>query len=207
MIFIMKINPKKLFYSFIHIFFITGILYAFYHFALTPKRVMEIRRMWAYESWIILSFYCLFIFLILIEQDRLKAIKDKFIFFKNILSINLILLVFPWGLFLILAPHDLLTILRLSSYYWRILGIMSILGSVLYYFPYKFYKNKLTYYILLFGCVDNFLAGIIVGFLFFSEKIPLIAFASAPLLFYFSYFFFEQFKQYRRVKIELKNQV
>lgn len=190
---------KKYFYLFIHVNFIIGFLYAFYHFATTPRSIFLSRRLWAYECWIILSFYSLFIYLILTEKELLA--KEKLIVrlkaFRRILLVNLLLLVFPWGLFLILAPRDLLEILRLYPIYWRILGFFSLLGALLYYFPYQFYNKRLVYYILIFGFVDNLLAAIIVCGLFVSHKIPLIAFSTTPLLFYFSFFFLKQARDYK----------
>ena len=132
---------KKLFYSFIHVSFVTGILYAIYHFARTPKTIMEVRRMWAYESWIILSFYCLFVFLIMIEEDKLTGVKARISYFKNILLINLVLLIIPWGLCLLLAPGNLMSMLNLNSIYFRILGGMSLVGAVVYYLPYQFFGD------------------------------------------------------------------
>lgn len=191
-------KAKHYFYLFIHINFLSGFLYAFFHFLTTPKSIFLSRRLWAYECWIILSFYCLFIYLILLEgEQKLKKTLDRINFFKRILLVNLLLLVFPWGIFLLFGPRDLLEMFHLYPVYWRILGFFSLLGAVLYYFPYRFYKKKWTYYILLFGSVDNLLAALIVSFLFISQKIPLIAFASTPLLFYFSFFFFKQAKNYK----------
>jgi len=195
---------KKLFYSFIHINFVTGILYAFYNFIRTPRSIMEIRRMWAYESWIILSFYCLFVFLILIEKEKLVNAKQKIIYFKNTLLINLALLILPWGLFLLLAPTNLMEMLNLNSIYWRILGGMSLVGALVYYLPYQFFKKPFTYYILMFGAIDNLLAGLIVAVLFFSNRAPVTAFASVPLLLYFSYFFWEQSKDYKGIIKEIR---
>lgn len=185
---------KKFFYLFIHFNFLSGFLYALYHFLDTPKSIFLSRRLWAYECWIILSFYCLFIFLILLEKEvKIKqALREKISMYRKILLVNLLLLVFPWGLFLILAPTDLLDILRLNSFYWRILGMFSLLGALIYYFPYRFYKNKWAYYIFIFGFIDNLLAGLAVSLLFLFKKIPLVAFSSMPLLFYFSSFFLRQ---------------
>ncbi len=187
---------KSRFYLFIHFNFITGFLYAFYHFLITPRATLEQRRLWAYESWIIFSFYCLFLFLILIDQE-VKFNLDKF---KRILLVNLILLVFPWGLFLLLAPANLLTMLELNSIYWRILGGFSLLGAVIYYLPYQFYDWKWTRYILIFGFIDNFIAGMIIFILFLLGSLPFIVLGAVPLLFYFSFFFLKQAKHYELEK-------
>ena len=106
--------------------------------------------------------------------------------------------VFPWGLFLLLGPRELLVLFGLGSVYWRILGGFSLLGALIYYFPYQFYRRKLTRSILIFGAFDNLIAGLVVIFLFMFGRIPLIAFSSFPLLFYFSYFFFDQARVYKR---------
>lgn len=190
---------KQYFYLFIHLNFLTGFFYAFYHFLNTPRSIFLSRRLWAYECWIILSFYSLFLYLILTEKEFAlrEGLKIRLAAFRRILLVNLLLLVFPWGLFLLFAPRDLLEVLHLYPMYWRILGIFSLLGALLYYFPYRFYKNKLAFYILTFGFLDNLLAGIIVSALFLLKKIPLLAFSSTPLLFYFSFFFLKQARIYK----------
>jgi hypothetical protein len=194
-------KAKKFYYFLLHAFFITGILYAFRQFIRTPRIEILQRRLWAYENWIIMSFYLLFVYLTLTEREgRLKKAKNRLKEFRRILSVNLILLIFPWGIFLLIAPKDLLILLGLNSIYWRILGIMSICGAAIYYFPYRFYRHKLSKLILVFGMYDNFVAGIVVTFLFFTRRVPLIAWASTPLLFYFSYFFREHSKKVRKIK-------
>ncbi|MBN1168376.1 hypothetical protein JXA63_00645 [Candidatus Woesebacteria bacterium] len=186
-------KPRKLYYFFIHTFFISGIFYAFAKFIRTPRIEMFQRRLWAYENWIIISFYLLFVYLILTEKEgRFKKAKHRINEFKRILTVNLILLIFPWGLFLIFSPKYLLTMFGMGSIYWRILGIGSLIGAVIYYFPYRFYRSKFTKYVLLFGIIDNFVAGAIVTYLFFMKKVPLMAWSATPLLFYYSYFFKEQ---------------
>ena len=197
-------KTKKLFYSFIHINFVTGVLYAVYHFLRTPRSLMEIRRMWAYESWIILSAYCLFIFLILMEEQKLSKVKDQLNHFKNTLLINLVLLIFPWGLFLLLAPADLMSMLGLNAIYWRILGGMSLVGAAIYYLPYRHLNKKFSYYIMIFGAFDNLMAGLVIAVLFFLNRVPLIAFAFTPALWYFAYFFWEQSKNYKALVKGLK---
>lgn len=195
-------TTKKAFFLFIHIFFLSGLLYAFGQFIRTPRAVILNRRLWAYESWIILSFYSLFVYLAL--KDREYKLKDtkrvqKFIDqFKEITLINLFLLIFPWGLFLIFGPQELLAMFSLHSNYWRLLGIGSLIGAVIYYLPYRFYKKKISYYIIVFGGVDNLLAGLILTVLFILRQVPLVAWSASPLLFYFSYLFFRQAKEYRK---------
>lgn len=186
-------KARKLYYFLLHTFFITGIFYAFAKFIQTPRIEVYQRRLWAYENWIIISFYLLFVYLILTEKEgRFKKAKNRLNEFRRILSVNLILLIFPWGLMLIFSPKYLLNMLGLGSIYWRILGIGSLLGAAIYYFPYRFYKSKFTKYVLLFGVIDNFLAGAIITYLFFMKKVPLLVWSATPLLFYYSYFFKEQ---------------
>jgi hypothetical protein len=164
---------------------------------------MNVRRLWAYESWIILSFYSLFLYLTIVEMEFgqvKKLVGEKMDGFKRILMVNLILLVFPWGLFLIFAPGDLLEILHLNSIYWRLLGVGSLIGAVIYYFPYRFYKYRLSYYVFIFGTIDNLLAAGVVTALHVMGKAPLIAWGVTPLLMYYSYFFFNQARIFRRLK-------
>lgn len=59
---------KKHFKTFIHINFIVGIVYAFWHYIRTPKSVdMATRRLWAAETWIIFTLYSIFVYLFSIE--------------------------------------------------------------------------------------------------------------------------------------------
>jgi hypothetical protein len=183
---------KKYFYAFIHFNFVSGFLYAFLHFITTPKTTALQRRLWAYESWIIFSFYCLFLYLMMVDT---KVNIDQL---KRVILVNLLLLIFPWGLFLIFAPQDLMNLIGLGSIYWRILGGMSLLGAVLYYLPYQFYKEKWAFYILTFGFIDNFLAGLILFGLFVFRRAPFIVLGAVPLLFYFSLVFLQQARYYRK---------
>ncbi len=183
---------KKYFYTFIHFNFISGILYAFIHFIMTPRATSLQRRLWAYETWIIFSFYCLFVFLMMVDK------KVDFNQLKRVLMVNLLLLIFPWGLFLIFGPSELMSLIGLDSMFWRILGGMSLLGAILYYLPYHFYKKKWAFYILVFGFVDNFLAGFILFSLFIFRQVDFIVLGAVPLLFYFSFVFLQQSKYYRR---------
>ncbi len=194
---------KRFFYFFIHLFFLSGLFYAFYHFITTPKSNMLHRRLWAYENWIIFSFYGLFVYLALQEREfRLstaKKIKGELEKFKKILGLNLLLLIFPWGLALLLVDRELLKAIGLGSAYWRVLGAMSLIGALIYFFPYKFYRHKISFYILIFGAIDNFVAALIFAVLFALKRIPLIAFSATPLLFYYALFFFEQARHYKNL--------
>jgi len=61
---------KANFIRFIHLNFVTGILYAFYHFIRTPRSVdMADRRMWAAETWLLFTLYSVFLYLFIIETD------------------------------------------------------------------------------------------------------------------------------------------
>lgn len=194
---------KRFFYFFTHLFFLSGLFYAFYHFITTPKSNMLHRRLWAYENWIIFSFYGLFVYLTLAEREfRLntaKKIKKEFEKFKKILVLNLLLLIFPWGLALLVVPRELLKTIGLGSMYWRVLGGMSLIGALIYFFPYRFYRHKISFYILIFGAIDNFVAALIVAALFVFKKVPLVAFSATPLLFYYAFFFFEQTRHYKNL--------
>ncbi len=116
---------------------------------------------------------------------------------KKIILVNLLLLVFPWGLGLVLMPDDLSRILGVDSVYWRLLGVASLLGAIIYYFSYRFYEKKASFYIFIFGVIDNFLAGIVIVLLFAMDRAPLIAFLNTPLLFFFSYFFWKQARHHQ----------
>ncbi len=190
---------KQFFYGAIHITFVSSILYAFYHFVRTPRIFIVTRRMWAYEFWIIISFYALFIYLILTDREgRLKR-REVLEKFQRILRVNLLLLLFPWGLFLILVPKELLLLVGLGAFYWRVLGLFSLFGFLLYLFPYKFHRHKVSYYILFFGIIDNFLAATIVLILFLERQVPLAALSAVPLLYYFSFFFYEQVRRFKEI--------
>ena len=79
--------------------------------------------------------------------------------------------------------------LGLNSLYWRILGGMSLVGAAIYYLPYRYLNKKISYYIMVFGAYDNLLAGLVIAVLFFLNRVPLMAFAFTPILWYFAYFF------------------
>lgn len=196
---------RRLFHIFIHLNFVTGLLYAFTRFISTPRVLVLHRRLWAYETWIIFSFYAIFLFLLLHEADLdltevLDRVEGRLIHFKEVMLVNLLLLVFPWGLFLLLGPASMLNMLGLWSFYWRVLGFFSLVGALLYYLPFRFYKKKITYYILIFGFVDNFVAGVILFFLLIRGKISLVAFSATPLLFYFALTFLEQARHWSRYR-------
>lgn len=196
-------KAKKLYYFFLHMLFITGIMYAFAQFITTPRAYMLERRLWAYENWIIISFYSLFVFLTLTERElRLSKIKKPHIHlreFKRILTVLVLLLIFPWGVFLLFAPNPLLDLLKLNAMYWRMLGIFSLLGALVFSIPLFSYRHRLSLIVFILGAVDNFAAGIVLTTLFILRKISLLPWSAAPLLLYFGYFFWEQVVKYRHL--------
>lgn len=73
---------KRNFKIFINLNYIAGFLYAFYFFITTPRANMAVRRLWAFESWMILSFYGLFIYLFFLERSALEGRRGLFRFMK-----------------------------------------------------------------------------------------------------------------------------
>ncbi|HBH13683.1 MAG TPA: hypothetical protein DDX29_11315 [Clostridiales bacterium] len=64
---------KKYFKIFINFNYIAGFIYAFYFFITTSRAEnMFERRLWAFECWLILSFYGLFIYLFYLEKTALE---------------------------------------------------------------------------------------------------------------------------------------
>lgn len=187
---------KEYIYLLIHINYIIGFFYAFFNFLTKPKVEILGRRLWAYECWIILSFYILFIFLIL-YADKLISIdnEDKrrsLRFYKMNLLYFLILLLIPWGMFLLLGPNRLMRLLGLDSIYWRILGTFSLIGFLIYFFPYRYPKHRFSRYVMIFGIFDNIVPIIVILVLFSLGKISLLVLAQVPLLIHFLFFFIDQ---------------
>ena len=185
---------KKRFYTLLHANYLIGVLYALAHFLVTPRRIYTPRRLWAYETWIVFSFWGIFTSIQFMEEERGSFLKKA----RQIILTNLILLVFPWGLFLLLSPRGLMDFFGLSSVYWRLLGAASLLGALIYYYPYRFWKRKLVRPILVFGFFDNLIAAALIFLLFVSGKTPFVALGSVPLLLYFSVFFLNLFRYHRR---------
>jgi len=189
-------NIKKYIYLFLHLSYIAGFFYAFFQFLSNPRVEILGRRLWAYECWIILSFYLIFLFFILYaekivdinNEDKRQTTK----FYRMNLLYFLILLLIPWGFFLILAPDQLMILFGLGSIYWRILGIFSLIGFLIYFFPYRYPKHKVSRYIMIFGIVDNVLPIIVILVLFLLDRAPLLALTQIPLLFHFMFFFIDQ---------------
>ena len=72
---------KKYFKLFINFNYITGFIYAFYFFLTTPRNTQMLeRRLWAFECWLILSFYGLFIYLFYLEKSALENQRGLFRF-------------------------------------------------------------------------------------------------------------------------------
>jgi hypothetical protein len=65
----MRINPKAL-HLLIIINFITGALYATIKTFSTPRADMFTRRLYAYEVWIIIGFFSLYLGLTVINRHR-----------------------------------------------------------------------------------------------------------------------------------------
>lgn len=172
----MTVKNKRTFYFLLHLFFWFGVFYAFSHF-FAPFN-LEKGRLKIFQVAATFTFYFFFAFL--------TFQKPKF---KKVLAFNILLLVFPWGLFLLFAP---LYFLGLSSFYWRILGGASLVGALIYSYLYLFYRKESAYYLLLFGMVDNFLAAVFLTFLFILGRVSLFAWSVSPLLFYFSRLFKEE---------------
>src|SRR3989344_8962604 len=81
----MRLPPiKRYFFLTIHMVFLASILYAFYHFIRTPRVDSLNRRLWAYENWIIISFYGLFVYLALSDADIPEHIKRSKRLISNI---------------------------------------------------------------------------------------------------------------------------
>jgi hypothetical protein len=185
---------KRLFYRLLHFNYIVGTLYALGHFLRTPRQIIEPRRLWAYETWIILSFWGIFTTIYFIEQQKLAALVKA----RRIILANLILLVFPWGIFLLISPQPLMTDFGLSSVFWRILGGCSLVGALVYYYPYRFWERRFARFILAFGFFDNLVTAFVILMFFLARRVPFIALGSVPLLLYFSIFFLQLFRYHRR---------
>jgi hypothetical protein len=81
---------KRTFKIFINLNYIVGFLYAFYFFITTSRKTeMFVRRLWAYECWLILTSYGLFIYLFYLEKSALENRRGLFRFMK-IQAVNLI---------------------------------------------------------------------------------------------------------------------
>ena len=185
---------KKLFYGLLHVNYLAGVLYALIHFLMVPRRIYISRRLWAYETWIVLSFWGIFTSVQFIEQEKGSFLKKA----RQIIITKLILLVFPWGLFLLLSPKGMMDFFGLSSAYWRILGGASLVGVLVYYYPYHFWKQKFARVVLAFGFFDNLLAALVISFLFLTKRVPFVVLGSVPLLLYFSVFFLNLFRYHRK---------
>ncbi len=61
---------KKTLIKLIHLNFSSGFAYAFYHFLTTSRSDIFVRRLWAYECWIIFGFYALFLFFLIREKPK-----------------------------------------------------------------------------------------------------------------------------------------
>jgi hypothetical protein len=199
---------KKFVFLLIHIIFISGLFYDFALFLGTGRDDQEVRRLYAYEGWIIGSFYILFIVLTLISRDYseklLKQPREYIHEFRKILKLHLLLLIFPWGVFVLTAPQRLLDILGIGEMWVKIMSLLSIISAFFYYLPYHYYKEKISYYVLLVGAFANFIIGVGFSILFYLRIIPITIWSTVPILLYYAYFFWEQSRQYSKVLINLK---
>jgi hypothetical protein len=88
----MKLKDRELFKRFIHINYITGFLYAFYFYITSSKTTeMYTRRLWAYECWIILTLYGIFIWLFAMDSNNKIQQKQKG---ENAISLIIFIIVF-----------------------------------------------------------------------------------------------------------------
>ncbi len=199
---------RKFVFLIIHIIFISGLFYDFALFLGTERTNAEVRRLYAYEGWIIACFYILFIVLTLISRDYtgklIKHPKEYMHEFKKILGFHLLLLIFPWGVFVLTAPQGLLNILGIGANWVKVLCFLSIVSAFFYYLPYHYYKEKISYYVLLIGALTNLAIGIGFSILFYLRIVPVTIWSTVPVLLYYAFFFWEQSRQYGKVLINLK---
>ncbi len=74
---------KQFFKVFINVNYIAGFLYAFYFFITTPRGTQLFqRRLWAYECWLILTGYGVFIYLFYLEKSALEGQRGLFRFMR-----------------------------------------------------------------------------------------------------------------------------
>jgi hypothetical protein len=74
---------KQKFKLFINVNYILGFLYAFYFFLTTSRQEeMATRRLWAYECWLILTGYGVFIYLFYLEKSALANQRGLFRFMQ-----------------------------------------------------------------------------------------------------------------------------
>ena len=117
-------KSRAVFFRLLQFNYLVGLLYAFLKFLTTSRADVLSRRLWAYECWVIISFYSIFYYLVFLEHEKKLSFLQRF---RKIMEVNLLLLIFPWGLFLLLAPVQFLKHLGFGSIYWRILGFFSLL--------------------------------------------------------------------------------
>ena len=82
-----KTKTQKRFRLFIHIFYIIGIIYAFFFYITSSKQhEMYNRRLWAIETWIIFTFYMLFIWIFYLSGEQEKGTKKNRSIFIIVIS-------------------------------------------------------------------------------------------------------------------------
>lgn len=124
--------------------------------------------------------------------------SDKFFKFNQWLLVSF--LVLPWGLFLIFAPSNLKEYFGIEHYYWRILGLCSILGAMIYILPLVMPDSRRDFYIYIFAILDNLLAGTVVLTLYLADSITKWALYFVPILFYFATIYLIKHKSFRKPK-------
>ncbi len=205
---------RKFVFLTIHIIFISGLFYDLALFLGTSRESQDVRRLYAYEGWIIGSFYILFIVLTLLSQDyhgKLHTKPREYINkFKKILSIHLLLMIFPWGVFILTAPQKLLDILGIGANWIKVLSMLSITSAFFYYLPFQTHKGRTAYFVMIVGFITTLITAIGLSILFYLHLIPAVVISSIPLLLYCSYFFWEHSRHFGKVlknnKIKAKSQ-
>ena len=56
-------RKKRIVLTLFHSIYVTGIAYAALRFLQTPRQQILARRLWAYEVWLVLGFYTIFLVL------------------------------------------------------------------------------------------------------------------------------------------------
>lgn len=185
---------RILFGRFLHLNYLLGFIYALARFLATPRAFFESRRLWAFETWVVFSFWGVYTALFLLEREKISFLKKS----RQIILTNLFLLVFPWGLFLLAAPDEIRSVFGFTAVSWRVLGFFSLVGAFVYSAPYLFWRRRFTRAILVFGFIDNLATSFIIFGLLLVKKVPFISFVSIPLLCYFAAFYLSLFRFHRR---------
>ena len=197
-------KKRKYFYLIIHTLLISLFFYAFVQFITTSRADFFSRRLWAYESTLVGMFYVLFVFLTIMTDESVKEAikkpKEHMQYFKDVLIVFLVLMIFPWGTFLLISPADVLEGLGLNSLFFKVAGSVSLLAASFYIIPYHFYSKKISYYILILGAIIEMIGGLGLGVLFILGEVPWLVLGALPLHLYFSYFLWEESNRHEGVR-------